>query len=51
MKIFDPKRHLPVGWEWESTRFYLTPPSAAGGVGSIPDWETKMLQVRSGQKK
>ena len=28
-----------------------TPPSAAGGVGSIPDWETKMLQVRSGQKK
>ncbi len=23
MKIFDPKRHLPLGWEWESTRFYL----------------------------
>ena len=23
MKIFDPERHLPVGWEWESTRFYL----------------------------
>lgn len=20
MKIFDPKRHLPVGWEWEQTR-------------------------------
>ena len=20
MKIFDPKRHLPVGWDWEGTR-------------------------------
>ena len=20
MKTFDPKRHLPVGWEWENTR-------------------------------
>lgn len=20
MKIFDPKRHLPVGWEWENTK-------------------------------
>ena len=23
MKIFDPKRHLPLGWEWEVTRNYL----------------------------
>ncbi len=23
MKIFDPKRHLPLGWEWEATQFYL----------------------------
>ena len=28
-----------------------TPPSAAGGVESIPDRDTKMLLVRSGQKK
>ena len=20
MKIFDPKRHLPLGWEWEQTQ-------------------------------
>ena len=20
MKIFDPRRHLPPGWEWEGTR-------------------------------
>ena len=20
MKIFDPKRHLPMGWDWENTR-------------------------------
>lgn len=23
MKIFDPKHHLPVGWDWEVTRNYL----------------------------
>lgn len=23
MKIFDPKRHLPVGWDWESLRCFL----------------------------
>ena len=23
MKIFDPNRHLPLGWDWESSRFYL----------------------------
>lgn len=23
MKIFDPKRHLPLGWDWENTRAAL----------------------------
>lgn len=23
MKIFDPKRHLPAGWEWEGLKSYL----------------------------
>ena len=23
MKIFDPKRHLPVGWDWENTQAKL----------------------------
>lgn len=23
MKIFDPKRHLPLGWEWENTKCAL----------------------------
>ena len=23
MKIFDPKRHLPLGWDWETTRAKL----------------------------
>ena len=23
MKIFDPKRHLPPGWDWERTQVYL----------------------------
>ena len=23
MKIFDPKRHLPVGWDWETLRTWL----------------------------
>jgi len=23
MKIFDPKRHLPLGWDWESTKVCL----------------------------
>ena len=23
MKIFDPKRHLPVGWDWENLRTWL----------------------------
>lgn len=35
MKIFDPKRHLPVGWEWEPLKSWLSWAHGLSGLSLI----------------